>query len=55
MLASQPDYRNRWPRRLPPALTETQYNPQNVAAVLAAVGASGTDDYITKPVWWDQR
>ena len=55
VLASQPDYRNRWPRRLPPALTETQYNPQNVAAVLAAVGASGTDDYITKPVWWDQR
>ncbi|UYZ63431.1 SusD/RagB family nutrient-binding outer membrane lipoprotein [Hymenobacter weizhouensis] len=55
VLANQADYKNRWPRRLPPALTETQYNPQNVAAVLAAVGAAGTDDYITKPVWWDQR
>ncbi|WBA43791.1 SusD/RagB family nutrient-binding outer membrane lipoprotein [Hymenobacter canadensis] len=40
----------KFPRRLLPALTETQYNPQNVQAI------GGLDpDYATRPVWWDQR
>ncbi|MBO0358885.1 SusD/RagB family nutrient-binding outer membrane lipoprotein [Hymenobacter sp. BT186] len=39
----------KFPRRLLPALTETQYNPQNVAAI------GGLDtDYATRPLWWDQ-
>ncbi|GAB2767493.1 hypothetical protein HNQ93_000036 [Hymenobacter luteus] len=53
-LANQAEYKNRWPRRLLPALTETQYNPQNVAALYAAVGASNDFEYINKPMWWDQ-
>jgi Starch-binding associating with outer membrane len=53
-LAGQPEYKNRWPRRLLPALTETQYNPRNVAAAYAAVGAANDFEYINKPVWWDQ-
>ncbi|SDX32075.1 SusD/RagB family nutrient-binding outer membrane lipoprotein [Hymenobacter psychrophilus] len=40
----------KFPRRLLPALTETQYNPQNVRAI------GGLDvDYATRPVWWDQQ
>ncbi|WP_345166894.1 SusD/RagB family nutrient-binding outer membrane lipoprotein [Nibribacter koreensis] len=37
-------------RRLPPAQTETQYNPAEVARM-----GWGTPDYVTLPVWWDKQ
>ncbi|WP_400194019.1 SusD/RagB family nutrient-binding outer membrane lipoprotein [Hymenobacter sp. B81] len=53
-LRDKPDYKDRWPRRMAPGLTEVQYNPQNVNAVIAATGAISSDDYLGKPMWWDQ-
>lgn len=55
LLATKPDYKDRWPRRMLPALTEVQYNPQNVALLFSSVGAANSEDYITKPMWWDQQ
>ncbi|RNI27009.1 SusD/RagB family nutrient-binding outer membrane lipoprotein [Rufibacter latericius] len=37
-------------RRMPPAQTETQFNPAEVARM-----GWGAQDYVTLPVWWDQQ
>jgi hypothetical protein len=44
----------KWPRRMLPGGTEVLYNPQAVAGLLSSVGAASNNDYITKPMWWDQ-
>ncbi|RSK46836.1 SusD/RagB family nutrient-binding outer membrane lipoprotein [Hymenobacter rigui] len=53
-LAAQPDYKDRWPRRLLPGATEVLYNPQAVAKLFADAMATSNDDYIGKPLWWDR-
>ncbi|OUJ71939.1 SusD/RagB family nutrient-binding outer membrane lipoprotein [Hymenobacter crusticola] len=48
-LASKPDYKDRFPRRLLPGATEVLYNPNEIARI------GGNDpDYITRPMWFDQ-
>ena len=49
ILASKPDYKDRFPRRLLPGATEVLYNPNEIARI------GGNDpDYITKRMWFDQ-
>ncbi|MCC3157545.1 SusD/RagB family nutrient-binding outer membrane lipoprotein [Hymenobacter sp. 15J16-1T3B] len=47
-LATKPDPKDRWPRRMLPGATEALYNPQEVAKL----GANDAD-YISRPLWWD--
>jgi len=49
ILASKPDYKDRFPRRLLPGATEVLYSPNEIARI------GGNDpDYITRPMWFDQ-
>ncbi|WP_426490778.1 SusD/RagB family nutrient-binding outer membrane lipoprotein [Hymenobacter sp. 102] len=53
-LATKPDFKDRWPRRMLPGATEVLYNPQAVAKLFADAMATSNDDYIGKPLWWDR-
>ena len=44
----------KYPRRLLPGATEVTVNPNAVAANYAEVGATSDQDYVTKPLWFDQ-
>ena len=54
ILANQADPTRRYPRRLLPGATEVLYNPNAVAKVFSDAGATTNDDYVTKPLWFDQ-
>ncbi|MFC6224392.1 SusD/RagB family nutrient-binding outer membrane lipoprotein [Hymenobacter artigasi] len=45
----------KYPRRLLPGATEVTVNPNAVAANYAEVSATSDQDYITKPLWFDQQ
>ncbi|MVN76474.1 SusD/RagB family nutrient-binding outer membrane lipoprotein [Hymenobacter sp. HMF4947] len=44
----------RFPRRLLPGATEVLYNPSAIAKLFSDAGATANDDYVTKPLWFDQ-
>ena len=44
----------KYPRRLLPGATEVTVNPTAVAGLYAEAGATSDQDYITKPLWFDQ-
>jgi hypothetical protein len=45
---------NKYPRRLLPGATEVTVNPNAVAGLYAEAGATSDQDYVTKPLWFDQ-
>ncbi|MBC6990359.1 SusD/RagB family nutrient-binding outer membrane lipoprotein [Hymenobacter sp. BT491] len=50
VLATKPNYKDRFPRRMLPGATEVLYNPNEIARI------GGNDpDYITRPLWFDQQ
>jgi hypothetical protein len=55
LVAGQTDPLRRYPRRLLPGATEVLYNPNAVAKLFSDAGASTNDDYVTKPLWFDQK
>ncbi len=54
VVAGQTDPKLRYPRRLLPGGTEVLYNPTAVAKLFSDAGATTNDEYITKPLWFDQ-
>ncbi|SFQ71431.1 SusD/RagB family nutrient-binding outer membrane lipoprotein [Hymenobacter arizonensis] len=44
-----------YPRRLLPGATEVTVNPNAVAKLFSDVGAKDNNDYVSKPLWFDQR
>ena len=54
VVAGQADAKLRYPRRLLPGATEVLYNPGAISKLFADAGASTNDDYVTKPLWFDQ-
>jgi hypothetical protein len=55
IVAGQTDPLRRYPRRLLPGATEVLYNPNAVAKLFSDAGATTNDDYLTKPLWFDQK
>lgn len=55
IIATQADPLRRYPRRLLPGATEVLYNPNAVAKLFSDAGATTNDDYVTKPLWFDQK
>jgi hypothetical protein len=55
IVAGQADPLRRYPRRLLPGATEVLYNPNAVAKLFSDAGATTNDDYVTKPLWFDQK
>jgi len=54
IIAGQTDPKLRYPRRLLPGATEVLYNPGAIAKIFADAGATNNDEYVTKPLWFDQ-
>ena len=44
-----------FPRRLLPGATEVTVNPNAVAKLFSDAGATTNNDYVTKPLWFDQK
>ena len=44
----------KYPRRLLPGATEVTVNPNAVAGLYTEAGATSDQDYVTKPLWFDQ-
>ena len=44
----------KFPRRLLPGATEVTSNPNAVAGLYTEAGATSDQDYVTKPLWFDQ-
>ena len=55
IIAGQTDPARRYPRRLLPGATEVLYNPNAIAKLFSDAGATTNDDYVTKPLWFDQK
>ena len=54
IISGQADPTRRFPRRLLPGATEVSFNPNAVAKLFADAGATNNEEYITKPLWFDQ-
>ena len=52
---AQTDPKLRWPRRMLPGATELLYNPNAVNKLFSDAGATTNDDYVLKPLWFDQK